>query len=70
MTGVFASGCGKWTDFDHNNPECRDNACYKVVWFKGSWGQTIYQKRQCVRDDNTTYWEYDNYTHWDGCCDK
>lgn len=68
-TNIFATGCGNWTIYNTGSSYCHDNYCYKWQWWNGSWGQAVYERRQCVREDNSTYWEYQSYTSWNGCCE-
>lgn len=67
---VFAAGCGNWEIYSFASPKCFSNKCYNIPFNPyESWGQYVYLKRQCVRDDNTSYWEYDSRIEWSGCCE-
>jgi hypothetical protein len=67
-TNIFAAGCGNWTIYEAGPGYCHDNYCHGWEAWHGSYGQTIKEHRQCVRADNSTYWEENTYTEWNGCC--
>lgn len=62
-----AGGCGTFYIYKTSTPSCYTEHC--GIWDSTALVQWQYEKRQCVRADNTTYWEYQsNRVHIDCGC--
>lgn len=51
-----AAGCGTYYIYSTINPKCYNEHC--GIWDSTALVQYQYNKRKCVKSDNTTYWDY------------
>lgn len=61
LTGVTneslaRGGCGSYYVYSSSNPTCINRSC--GLWDTTALVQNLYKKRQCVRANNTTYWQF------------
>lgn len=64
---ISAAGCGTFYIYQTEDPFCKKEHC--GIWDTTALTQKQYTKRQCVRADSSTYWEYKvRYTHIDCNC--
>lgn len=62
-----AAGCGEQYIYKTSKPFCANEWC--GLWDKTALVQKQYIKRNCVKKDSTTKWEYDiNRVHIDCGC--
>lgn len=55
-TNAYAAGCGTYYIYKTSTPKCYTERC--GIWDGTALVQYQYKKRQCVKKDNTTYWQY------------
>lgn len=54
---LFADSCAPFQVYNSGSPYCENSWC--GIWDTTELFQKLYLKRQCLRKDSTTYWEYD-----------